>query len=132
MGAEQTETGKYGRVTMIKSAETAGFDDRYRHGYRPVVAPICTLSDSQGAAEELAHDVPLEAHRRRDSISDYGDPGAWIRKVAMSQGPTDSNLPQSRFLYRMEDELPAANPMSVPEPTVVPRRGGGPATTTAP
>ena len=61
------------------------FDEWYHHEYRRVVALVYTLSGSRTAAEELAQDAFLEAHRRWGTISSYADPGGWVRKVAMNK-----------------------------------------------
>ncbi len=61
------------------------FDEWYHREYRRVVALVYTLSGSRTAAEELAQDAFLEAHRRWGTISGYADPGGWVRKVAMNK-----------------------------------------------
>ncbi|MEM9519717.1 MAG: sigma-70 family RNA polymerase sigma factor [Actinomycetota bacterium] len=61
------------------------FDDWYHQEYRRVVALVYTLSGSRTAAEEIAQDAFLEAHRSWGTISNYADPGGWVRKVAMNK-----------------------------------------------
>lgn len=61
------------------------FDEWYHRNFRPVVALVYSLSGSRGAAEELAQDAFLEAHRRWDSISEYESPDGWVRHVAMNK-----------------------------------------------
>ncbi|MEM9468235.1 MAG: sigma-70 family RNA polymerase sigma factor [Actinomycetota bacterium] len=61
------------------------FDEWYHREYRRVVALVYTLAGSRTAAEELAQDAFLEAHRRWGTISGHADPGGWVRKVAMNK-----------------------------------------------
>ncbi|NNE11725.1 MAG: sigma-70 family RNA polymerase sigma factor [Ilumatobacter sp.] len=61
------------------------FADWYRNDYHQVVALVYVLSGSRTAAEELAQDAFIEAHRRWATISEYDDPGAWVRKVAVNK-----------------------------------------------
>ncbi len=83
--ADQTELDQSERALLTEPVDVVGFDDWYRREFRPVVALVITLSGSRGAAEELAQDAFIEAHRRWSSISGYEDPGAWVRKVAMNK-----------------------------------------------
>jgi RNA polymerase sigma-70 factor (ECF subfamily) len=61
------------------------FDDVYRAELRSVVAMAYGLSGSRTAAEELAQDAFLAAHRRWDEIGAYADPGAWVRRVVVNR-----------------------------------------------
>lgn len=61
------------------------FPDWYRSEYHQVVALVYVLSGSRSAAEELAQDAFIEAHRRWDTVRTYDDPGAWVRKVAVNK-----------------------------------------------
>ena len=61
------------------------FSDWYRSEYHGVVALVYVVSGSRWAAEELTQDAFVEAHRRWDTIADYDDPGAWVRKVAVNK-----------------------------------------------
>lgn len=60
-------------------------DDLYRREYRSVVALAYGLSGSRSAAEELAQEAFLEAHRAWDRIGGYDDPGAWVRRVVANR-----------------------------------------------
>ena len=57
----------------------------YRRHYRSVVALAYALSGSRSAAEELAQDAFLEAHRAWDRIAGYDDPAAWVRRVVVNR-----------------------------------------------
>jgi RNA polymerase sigma-70 factor (sigma-E family) len=57
------------------------FDTFYQREYAGVVALAYALSGSRHAAEDLAQDGFLAAHRRWDEISGYDQPLAWVRRV---------------------------------------------------
>jgi RNA polymerase sigma-70 factor, ECF subfamily len=60
-------------------------DQLYLREFRPVVALAYALTGSRSAAEELAQDAFLEAHRAWDRISGYEDPGGWVRRVVANR-----------------------------------------------
>jgi RNA polymerase sigma-70 factor (ECF subfamily) len=66
------------------------FDVLYREEYRSVVALTYGLSGSTWAAEDLAQEAFLRAHRDWGRVGQMAAPGAWVRRVAM-------NLAISRF-----------------------------------
>ena len=78
---------------LTEPAASLAFDDWYRSEYRAVVGLVYSLSGSRGAAEEIAQDAFLEAHKRWGELSAYDEPGGWVRKVAM-------NRARSRFRRR--------------------------------
>jgi hypothetical protein len=57
------------------------FEQLYRSDYRRLVALAYGLSGSRTAAEELAQEAFLAAHRRWDEVGAYDDPSAWLRRV---------------------------------------------------
>jgi RNA polymerase sigma-70 factor (ECF subfamily) len=61
------------------------FDRLYRSDYCRLVALACGLSGSRSAAEELAQEAFLAAHRRWDEIEAYADPSAWLRRVVVNR-----------------------------------------------
>ncbi len=61
------------------------FDELYRRDFAAVVAVAYVLSGSRTAAEELAQEAFLAAHRRWEDISGYDDPGAWVRRVCVNR-----------------------------------------------
>ena len=85
MGSLQAGIDERELTTVIDPVAAVDFDEWYRGEYRAVVALVYTLSGSRWASEELAQDAFMEAHRRWASISEYDDPGAWVRKVAMNK-----------------------------------------------
>lgn len=71
-------------VPLATEPQGADFDELYRRDWRPVVALAYGLSGSRAAAEELAQDAFLAAHRRWAHVREYDDPGAWVRRVAVN------------------------------------------------
>ncbi len=96
----------------------AGADDRpqvqipgqfevfYREEYGLVVALTYALSGSRAAAEDLAQEAFLRAHRDWESIGSHAAPGAWVRRVAI-------NLAIGRF-RRLRSEAAAKARLIVP------------------
>ena len=80
-----------------------------------MLALAYVLSGSRSAAEELAQDAFLAAHRRWDRISAYEDPAAWVRRVCANRAVSAlrRRLSEGRALTRLgsrrvlPDELPA-------------------------
>jgi len=89
-------------------------DDLYRREYRSVVALAYGLSGSRSAAEELAQEAFLEAHRAWDRIGAYDDPGAWVRRVVANRSVSRvrRSVAEVRALTRIAGrrELPAELP----------------------
>ncbi len=80
-----THDGAIEESIELPHAVRRAFADWYRSEYHQVVALVYVLSGSRTAAEELAQDAFVEAHRRWATISAYDDPGAWVRKVAVNK-----------------------------------------------
>ncbi len=57
------------------------FEQFYRSEYRPVVGLAFALSGSRVAAEDIAQDAFLAAHRSWEQVGRYEHPGAWVRRV---------------------------------------------------
>lgn len=71
-------------VTMV-STERVTLDELYRRDFAAVVGLAFVLSGSRSAAEELAQEAFLAAHRRWSSVGAYDDPGAWVRRVVANR-----------------------------------------------
>jgi RNA polymerase sigma-70 factor (ECF subfamily) len=86
-------------------------DGLYRRDLRAVVALAYALSGSRSAAEELAQEAFLEAHRAWDRISEYDDPGAWVRRVVANRAVSRvrRRVAEARAMARLAGrrELPA-------------------------
>ena len=61
------------------------FEAFYRAEYRKVVGLAYALSGSRLAAEDLAQEGFIAAHKRWDTIGSYDEPGAWVRRVVANQ-----------------------------------------------
>ena len=72
------------------------FDDFYLTEYAGVVGLAYALSGSRWAAEDLAQEAFLAAHRSWDRIARYDQPGAWVRRVV-------ANLAVSAFRRRVAE-----------------------------
>lgn len=57
------------------------FEAFYRSEYRMVVGLAYALSGSRVAAEDIAQDAFLAAHRSWDRVGSYDSPEAWVRRV---------------------------------------------------
>lgn len=74
----------------------ADFETFYRREYRPVVGLAYALSGSRIAAEDIAQDAFLAAHKQWDRVAFYDKPEAWVRRVV-------SNLSVSFFRTRLRE-----------------------------
>lgn len=72
------------------------FDVFYRRELRGVVALAYALSGSRWAAEDLAQEAFLTAHRQWDRISQYDAPAQWVRRVV-------SNMAVSSYRKRASE-----------------------------
>jgi RNA polymerase sigma-70 factor (ECF subfamily) len=64
---------------------SSAFEQLYRRDYGRLVALAYGLSGSRSAAEELAQEAFLAAHRRWNEIGAYADPAAWLRRVVVNR-----------------------------------------------
>ncbi len=69
------------------------FDGFYRREYRDVVGLAFALSGSRIAAEDIAQDAFVAAHKRWEQVGRYDKPEAWVRRVV-------ANLAVSAFRTR--------------------------------
>ena len=91
------------------------FEDLYKREFAGVLALAYVLSGSRSAAEELAQDAFLAAHRRWDTISAYDNPSAWVRRVCVNRSTslmrrrTNEAKALARLAgrRRLPDELPS-------------------------
>ena len=74
--------------TVRETSET--FEELYVREYRAIVALAYALSGSRAAAEDLAQEAFLAAHRNWETVADLDAPGAWVRRVV-------ANLSASAF-----------------------------------
>lgn len=61
------------------------FELFYRREYPRMVAIARALLRTGGAAEDLAQESLVTAHRHWDRVGGYDDPGAWVRRVLVNR-----------------------------------------------
>ena len=93
------------------------FDDFYRAEYGSVVGLVFSLSGSRWAAEDLAQEAFLRAHRDWDRVGTFDHPGAWVRRVAINLAMSRLRrlAAETRALRRFTGGSPVAFPAPEPE-----------------
>lgn len=91
--AERTaeETPSLRSVRMVPD-----FEAFYRREYRAVVGLAYALSGSRLAAEDIAQDAFLAAHKKWEQVGLYESPEAWVRRVV-------ANLAVSAFRTKVRE-----------------------------
>lgn len=86
------------------------FDDLYRLEWRSVVGVAYALTGSWAAAEELAQDSFLAAHRKWSTVSSYENPAAWVRRVCANRAVSEfrRRSAEARALLRSRHRPPEA------------------------
>jgi RNA polymerase sigma-70 factor (sigma-E family) len=90
-----SQTGQV-RRDPVPIRAVADFESFYRTEYRQVVGLAYALSGSRIAAEDIAQDAFLAAHKQWDRVAFYDKPEAWVRRVV-------SNLSVSFFRTRIRE-----------------------------
>jgi RNA polymerase sigma factor (sigma-70 family) len=89
----------------------SSFEQLFRRELRSVVALAYALSGSRLAAEEIAQEAFLAAHRRWSEVGAYDDPGAWVRKVCANHAMSfvRRRVAEARAVARLRERrvLPA-------------------------
>ncbi len=65
--------------------ETTTFERFYAQEFARLVDIAYALSGSRLAAEDLAQEALLAAHRRWDHVRTLDQPGAWVRRVVLNK-----------------------------------------------
>jgi RNA polymerase sigma-70 factor (sigma-E family) len=101
-GTKPDERSGGGETGRPGSSIVEEFEMFYRREYVGVVALAYALSGNRHAAEDLAQDGFLAAHRRWDEISRYDQPIAWVRRVVanMSASLVRRRVAEARALVR--------------------------------
>ena len=94
------------RVPVVRS--TPDFGAFYRSEYTAVTTLTMVLTRSRAAAEDIAQDAFLRAHRDWDRVGQFDNPEGWVRRVA-------TNLAMSRF-RRLRAEAKALLRLGPPGP----------------
>jgi RNA polymerase sigma-70 factor (ECF subfamily) len=101
-GSKRVEHSVAAEARRSNSSIVENFEIFYRREYVGVVALAYALSGNRHAAEDLAQDGFLAAHRRWDEISGYDQPLAWVRRVVanMSASLVRRRVAEARALVR--------------------------------
>jgi RNA polymerase sigma factor (sigma-70 family) len=93
------------------------FEDVYLREFTSVFALAYAMSGSRWAAEDIAQDAFVAAHRQWGRVGGYDDPGAWVRRVAanLAVSVVRRRLAEARALVRLaartqQEQLYAALP----------------------
>jgi RNA polymerase sigma-70 factor, ECF subfamily len=88
-GAAVDELGARGRLFRRRLdaavVPVPTFEEFYLREYPAVMALAYALSGNRWAAEDLAQEAFLAAHRNWDRIAGFEQPGAWVRRVVANQ-----------------------------------------------
>ncbi len=60
------------------------FKEFYKREFPIMVALAVAVSGSRVAAEDIAQEAFIRAHRDWDTVSEYGQPGIWVRRVTIN------------------------------------------------
>lgn len=88
------------------------FESLYASDYGAVVGLVYGLAGGRAAAEDVAQEAFLRAHRDWDRVGRMASPGGWIRRTAL-------NLARSRWRrlrVEMRTLLTLSRPESTPDP----------------
>jgi RNA polymerase sigma factor (sigma-70 family) len=79
------------------------FEDVYLREFTGVFALAYAMSGSRWAAEDIAQDAFVVAHRQWGRVGGYDDPGAWVRRVAanLAVSVVRRRLAEARALVRL-------------------------------
>jgi RNA polymerase sigma factor (sigma-70 family) len=79
------------------------FEEVYLREFSSVFALAYALSGSRWAAEDIAQDAFVVAHRQWGRVGGYDDPGAWVRRVAanLAVSGVRRRLAEARALVRL-------------------------------
>jgi RNA polymerase sigma factor (sigma-70 family) len=79
------------------------FEEVYLREFTSVFALAYAMSGSRWAAEDIAQDAFVVAHRQWGRVGGYDDPGAWVRRVAanLAVSVIRRRLAEARALVRL-------------------------------
>jgi RNA polymerase sigma factor (sigma-70 family) len=72
------------RVLSVQTILDTSFEEFYRREFPIMVALAVAVSGSRVAAEDIAQDAFIRAHRNWGEVSKYDRPGTWIRRVTIN------------------------------------------------
>jgi RNA polymerase sigma-70 factor (ECF subfamily) len=83
------------------------FEEVYLREFATVFALAYALSGSRWAAEDIAQDAFVVAHRQWDRVGGYENPGAWVRRVAanLAVSGVRRRVAEARALVRLAGRI---------------------------
>ncbi|MEM9135667.1 MAG: sigma-70 family RNA polymerase sigma factor [Actinomycetota bacterium] len=67
-----------------EAVEVADFEAFHRREWPAMVALAAAVTGDHLAAEDIAHEALIKAHRRWDTVGGYDKPGAWLRRITIN------------------------------------------------
>jgi RNA polymerase sigma-70 factor (ECF subfamily) len=100
--ATRSATGDHTHLHAVRALPD--FEYFYRREYRSVVGLAYALSGSRIAAEDLAQDAFIAAHRAWDRVGRYDKPEAWVRRVVanLSNSLLRTKFREAKAIARMK------------------------------
>jgi RNA polymerase sigma-70 factor (ECF subfamily) len=97
---------RLGAVSTVSVAVSEDFGAFYARDFASVVGLARVLTGSQTTAEDLAQEAFVAAYRRWVKLSDYDDPGAWVRRVVANRSVSlyRRRLSEAKALLRLRQE----------------------------
>jgi RNA polymerase sigma-70 factor (sigma-E family) len=101
---------------VAKHGGSDDFDAFFRREYRPLVGLAIVLTGDAAAAEDLAQDALVAAHRKWEQLADYDDPGAWVRRAVANRSASTWRRrarelrAMTRLAHRVTDVVPQLDP----------------------
>jgi RNA polymerase sigma-70 factor (ECF subfamily) len=80
-----SKTTRRALIAAETSSRSISFESFYRSEYQHIVAMARAMLRNGAAAEDLAQESFLAAHRHWDRISRYDAPQAWVRRVMINR-----------------------------------------------
>jgi RNA polymerase sigma-70 factor (sigma-E family) len=99
-------------VPRLKFRSAEKFEAFYQREFSGVVGLAYALSGSRWAAEELAQEAFLAAHRKWNDVGGYDQPGAWVRRVVsnLATSLVRRRLAEARALVKLAARRPEGLP----------------------
>jgi RNA polymerase sigma factor (sigma-70 family) len=103
LGRARGRTSAGGAPAGTAAVRPERFEEVYLREFTGVFALAYAMSGSRWAAEDIAQDAFVVAHRQWGRIGGYDDPGAWVRRVAanLAVSVVRRRLAEARALVRL-------------------------------
>ena len=82
---------------------TVEFDDVFRDSFRPVVRTVYLVTGDWEVARELSQDAFVQLLRHWRKVSQYDNPGAWTRRVAIRLAMRERDRPRAEPVRPTDD-----------------------------